>query len=187
VAIAFPATDLLSGVVHWAADTWGSSATPLIGPKLIAPFREHHHDPQAILAHGFMAANGAACLLALPLAAGALALPVKRSAIAGAGLAFVWGLLFFAALTNQFHAWAHARTPPRLVAWLQRRRLILEPVHHAVHHTAHLKHYCVTSGWLNPWLEANRVFPRLERLVTTLTGRRPREPWAPRCRRRPAS
>ncbi|MDX1650125.1 MAG: fatty acid desaturase CarF family protein, partial [Myxococcota bacterium] len=44
--------DLGSGLVHWFCDTWFRPETPGIGPVLIAPFREHHADPQAIVRRG---------------------------------------------------------------------------------------------------------------------------------------
>lgn len=180
VGVAYPVADLVSGVVHWAADTWGSPSTPIIGSRLIAPFREHHRNPEAMLAHGFVAASGATCLLALPIATAALWFPSGHGVLGPATTAFVWGLLLFVALTNQFHAWAHAKSPPPLVAWLQRHRLILEPVHHDAHHMEQVKNYCVTSGWLNPLLEECRFFSRLERVVTTLTGLKPQATTLPR-------
>jgi hypothetical protein len=33
------AADFLSGIVHWTADTWGSASMPLIGRRLLHPFR----------------------------------------------------------------------------------------------------------------------------------------------------
>ena len=58
--------DLASGVVHWAADNWGTGGWPIVGPRFIEPFREHHHDPQAIIHHGFAELNGNNCLVSLP-------------------------------------------------------------------------------------------------------------------------
>ena len=78
--------------------------------------------------------------------------------------------------TNQFHKWAHQTHPPRFVAWLQEKRLVLSSSHHAIHHTyPHDRYYCITVGWLNPWLERIRFFPRLERLITHYTGAIPRQ------------
>ena len=41
--------DLVTGVVHWACDTWGSTRTPVVGGTLIRAFREHHEAPRAML------------------------------------------------------------------------------------------------------------------------------------------
>jgi len=46
--------DYISGMVHWAADTWGTFKTPVFGPVLIGPFRMHHVDPIDIANHGWM-------------------------------------------------------------------------------------------------------------------------------------
>ena len=40
--------DAISGLVHWGCDHYFAEDTPLLGPALIAPFREHHRDPLAI-------------------------------------------------------------------------------------------------------------------------------------------
>ena len=50
VALAIPmgvlGGDLVSGVVHWAADTYCSEDTPVVGPSLVKPFRLHHVYPR---------------------------------------------------------------------------------------------------------------------------------------------
>ena len=61
------------------------------------------------------------------------------------------------------------------VRLLQRTGVILSAKHHAHHHTApYTRNYCITSGWLNPLFEHFRVFTRLERLITHVTGVEPR-------------
>src|SRR3989442_1675451 len=76
VALAIPlgiiGGDLVSGIVHWAADTYGSEDTPLIGPSLVKPFRLHHVYPRDICTHGLVELTGNVCILAVPLLAACL-------------------------------------------------------------------------------------------------------------------
>jgi plasmanylethanolamine desaturase len=130
------AADLLSGLVHWALDRFGSERTPAIGAVLIRPFREHHEDALAMTRHDFVETNGASAL--------------------GASVLLLFGneILFFTALgvlaANQCHKWAHQRSVPALVRAAQRLRLILPPEAHRRHHAApHDRHYCTASGWMN--------------------------------------
>ena len=74
---AWVAVDLLSGMVHWAFDTWGSVHTPLVGARYIRPFREHHWDPHAMTRHDFVETNGSSCVGALPLLVVATMLPTR--------------------------------------------------------------------------------------------------------------
>ena len=67
VLLGYLAADLVSGLVHWAADTWGSPDLPVIGPAVLGPFREHHRDPLAITRHDFVETNGNNCLISLPV------------------------------------------------------------------------------------------------------------------------
>ncbi|HLL55744.1 MAG TPA: fatty acid desaturase family protein, partial [Myxococcaceae bacterium] len=176
VAVGYVGADFVSGFVHWMADTWGSVDTPFIGKALIRPFREHHVDQKAITRHDFVETNGNNCLICLPVISVTLLLPLgpdrELSLFASA---FVVSLLLWVFGTNQFHKWAHLERPPRGVRWLQKTRLILSPEHHAVHHRApYSSHYAITSGWVNGPLAAVRFYPRLEALVTRLTGALPR-------------
>lgn len=77
--------------------------------------------------------------------------------------------------TNQVHQWAHMRQPPRWVAWLQRRGLVLSRAAHARHHRApHVVNFCIATGWCNRPLQAIQFFPRLESVVRWCTGLQPR-------------
>ena len=50
--------DFLAGAVHWLADRYFDPETPLLGPILIAPFREHHVDSASIGRHDFFEVSG---------------------------------------------------------------------------------------------------------------------------------
>ncbi len=167
--------DFLAGSVHWLADRFFDPATPILGPMLVAPFREHHVDSMSIGRHDFFEVSGNNALVSIPVVLALFALP-PATAFGSVFLA-LFGLSLTSALvaTNQFHGWAHAVDPPRLVRRLHRLGLILTPERHASHHTsAHDRAYCVTSGWLNPLLDRLHFFERLERAIEQSPPRRRR-------------
>lgn len=174
LALGYIAADFVSGLVHWAFDTWGATTTPVLGPAFIVPFRVHHSDPEDITRHGFVATNGHNCFASLPVLVGSFWLPVG-TAFGDAALAFVTSLCFGVFCTNQFHKWAHQKQVGAVVGWLQRRGIILNPDHHQIHHTAPFEHhYCITTGWLNRPLRAIGFFRGMERLVHATTRAVPR-------------
>jgi len=47
--------------------------------------------------------------------------------------------------------------------------------HHRIHHVApHDTYFCITTGWLNYPFEWINFWPRLESVITVLTGIEPR-------------
>jgi ubiquitin-conjugating enzyme E2 variant len=167
--------DLVSGVVHWLADHYGSVDTPLVGGPFVRTFREHHDDPLAITRHDFIETNGDSAIVTAPyLAAIALLWP---SAPGIAPVAFIHAFAVALGLgvvaTTQAHKWAHSARPPSLVRVLQRARIILSPRHHDGHHRgAHDSHYCITTGWLDPLLARVDAWGRLERALLRAGVRR---------------
>lgn len=120
--------DFGSGMVHWAADTWGSIELPVIGKVIAAherelkastlktfshssfknflrPFREHHIDPTSITRHDFIETNGDNFMVALPIL-GKLAWIFFRSSpteleVAYPFCAYLFLCSIFVAITNQ--------------------------------------------------------------------------------------
>lgn len=173
VAVAgYALADLLSGVVHFLADNFGSPETPFLGKAFVMPFRDHHFDPKGILHHPFMIANGNNCLVALPT----LLIVFFFVPVAGTFAGYLFGSFFLSLslsvfLTNQFHKWAHTDDPPRVVEWLQARGIILSREHHDLHHTSPFDtYYCITAGWWNGVLERSRFFERVTPLLKRITG-----------------
>jgi plasmanylethanolamine desaturase len=168
------AADFASGIVHWAADTWGSDDLPLIGPRLLVPFRVHHVNPDDFLRRRFLDTNGDVALATMPVLLALLLVPLD--ARWGQQLAlFGFGLCAVGMMTNQMHQWAHMTAPPLPVRVLQHCRLILRHRDHRAHHAhPYDTHYCITTGWCNGILAATGFFRRLEGAVTRLTRWRPR-------------
>ena len=170
----YATADFLSGLAHWAFDTWGSADTPVVGRGFIRPFREHHEDAASITRHDVVETNGNNCLAAIPVLGVAAFVPIAtRGGVFGAAFLLVTSLAI--AATNQIHKWAHEDDPGAAVRALQRWNLILPAVHHRAHHDApHTTNYCITTGWLNPILGAIGFYRWLERRITRLTGTLPR-------------
>lgn len=186
--------DFISGVVHWAADTWGTVEWPIVG-TFIRSFREHHVDPAAMTKHDAIETNGDNCLVSILFllmphltchtnllhlfSTGSPSSIRPHNEMTSAQLfgMFMWTFLgIFGALTNQFHKWAHTYRVPYIVTLLQDYHIILSRRNHNVHHKAPFDcSYCITTGWLNPLLDYIDFWPRLETVITMLTGLVPRQ------------
>lgn len=169
--------DFLTGLAHWAFDTYGTTETPLLGKSFIQPFREHHVDPQGICTHDIPETIGNSAIGAVPVH-GTLWLFVwlyqesLTFALVSIWLSLTFGL---AVVTNLFHRWAHADEVPGYVEVLQKMRLILPKQHHDIHHTTpHRDAYCITCGWMNPFLDKVRFFRGVEWVLARF-GLRPAE------------
>lgn len=167
-------TDFISGLVHWLCDTYGDEQTRLLGPLLIAPFREHHRYPQRMVERSFVEVNLSNSVGAIAVIALAWVLEgVRPGPPTPLGQGFLLGLAGAIYLTNTFHQWAHHPRPPRLARLLQSLHLAIDPRRHARHHAHGYGAFCITTGWLNPLLDRCEVFPRSERALGSLCGRRP--------------
>jgi len=163
--IAWLIADFGSGLVHWWEDRYGNPDWPWpLGEHVVRPNLEHHRDQFALTKSGYFERNCTTLVAALPAAGAALYL--KCWAVA-AGL--IW-----LSQANEIHSWSHQRCslPIRL---LQELGLLQNPRSHAIHHQRPFdQNYCVCTDYLNPILAALDFWPRLERIITALTGIRPR-------------
>jgi ubiquitin-conjugating enzyme E2 variant len=173
VVVAALGADLVSGLVHWTADTWFSETMPVLGRRFLRPFRVHHVNPDDFLRRGFVDCNGDVAMLNIPILMAALAMP--QTMLGGAASLALTTFSLISLPTNQVHQWAHMPSPPPLVQWLQRRGIILSAQAHGSHHRApYVANYCIATGWCNRWLTAIDFFPACERLIARVTGLRPR-------------
>jgi ubiquitin-conjugating enzyme E2 variant len=162
LAAGYLTADLLTGFVHWFCDTFFEVTTPIIGPTLIAPFREHHRDPLLMTRHGFLELTGTSFRGMAPLLVAFIWLGSWPVALE----AFVLAMASGAVGTNLLHRWAHDPAPPSAVRALQRVGLILTPERHARHHAPpYAAAYCVTSGWLNPLCDRIQLWKRAEFVI----------------------
>jgi TMEM189-like protein len=69
------AADLISGLVHWIADTWFSETMPFLGRRFLRPFRVHHVNPEDFLRRDAIDCNGDVAMLNVPILLVALLLP----------------------------------------------------------------------------------------------------------------
>ncbi|XP_017797342.1 PREDICTED: transmembrane protein 189 [Habropoda laboriosa] len=172
--------DFGSGLVHWAADTWGSVELPILGKNFLRPFREHHIDPTSITRHDFIETNGDNFMVTIPflskLTWDFLILPESEIQQKFVWTCYWFLLAIFVAMTNQIHKWSHTYFGlPSWVVWLQEHRVILPRKHHRVHHVApHETYFCITTGWLNWPLEQLRFWYILEIIIEKGTGCKPR-------------
>lgn len=174
-------SDFCSGLLHWAADTWGTFDTPVVGATFIRSFREHHVTPTAMCKHDLFETNGDNCLATLPVLVWMILKDAKD--VDGSVLAWpffvlnfwVWTCLWVA-LTNQFHSWSHMSNPPLIAVVLQKAGIILSPVMHRVHHQMPFdRNYCITNGWLEPVLTYIDFWRRAEEFIQKTTGMIPRD------------
>ncbi|KAI9560502.1 hypothetical protein GHT06_011435 [Daphnia sinensis] len=172
--------DFSSGLLHWAADTWGSVDLPVVGKNFIRPFREHHIDPTAITRHDFIETNGDNFMvIILPLGILASRFSTCSSDQIALSYAWYWYLFLFSVfvcVTNQIHKWSHMYTGlPKWVQCLQDCHIILPRKHHRKHHESpHETFFCITTGWLNRPLEIVKFWKILEYLIESATGQKPR-------------
>jgi hypothetical protein len=158
--------DLLTGFVHWFCDRFFHESTPIIGPALIAPFREHHRDPLLMTRHGLLELTGSSFRGLAPI----LALFVWQGGVLpAAASAFVLAASAGAVSTNLLHRWAHDPAPPAIARGLQRLGVVLTPARHARHHAPpYAAAYCVTTGWMNPLCERLGIWSKAEAVLVSI-------------------
>jgi len=165
--------DFLSGVVHWAMDTWFDERT--LG-RAIAIAREHHTHPHHIHGYGFLdyASLGStpSVLFIGPVALATALCPPSAMTCA---LMTIWLVNALCLLFGtSFHNLAHRPARSAVMRLAQRLHLVCPPAHHWVHHRNQTIHYCVVNGWANYLCDGLGVWRGLERVIGAVTG------WVPR-------
>jgi ubiquitin-conjugating enzyme E2 variant len=166
--------DFVSGLFHWAFDTWfDESIAPL--RRSVVTVREHHIFPNRIFRVKFHEEIGTLAWNASVFTAVPILLILSGMAGSGAWTAYivlmavVFNLLLIFML--EFHKCGHRTRNPAWVRALQRSGLLLSRDHHLKHHRGnHDINYCLVTGWADLTLGRLGVFRLLERLIARATG-----------------
>jgi len=173
------AADFVSGLLHWAFDTWFNERNNSVR-RMVLLVREHHIYPGRIFSYGIWYEAGVLSwfalvlswpLFTLTLMPGLLPAP-ERYSPAVAGVTVSLCVVFML----EFHKVGHRVRRGRLVRLLQRSRLLLSAEHHLRHHAReHDGYYCLINGWADLTLGSLGIFRALERILSAVTGAIPRE------------
>ncbi len=153
------AVDFITGVLHWAEDTWTAlGRSRLLDTYIVRDNIEHHRKPGGIRGGTYWETNRVCIALAFAIACVLVLFGVHAWA--------PYAIVLLASQSNQVHKWSHCANPPRPIAWLQRFGILQSPAHHAEHHKRpYASRYCTTTNFLNPVLDGVCFWRGLEWLI----------------------
>jgi TMEM189-like protein len=165
IAACLAIADFITGVLHWAEDTWlAPGRSELLDRWIVRDNIEHHRVPGTIRAGHYWQTNRVCIAVAAVVAVTLLLLHVHAWQ--------AYFIVFLGSQSNQVHLWAHSSRVPRWVAALQRAGILQSRNQHARHHKSpYAVNFCTMTDYLNPALEAIGFWRGLESLFVACGAR----------------
>ena len=152
--------DLTTACVHFVVDNYASRDWPFIGKYYVAFAHDHHDDPMELLrlpfikVHWFIVSFAALMAIFLVLINGLNIITISA--------------LIFGACTNLIHSWSHRTHEENgpLINAAHKLGILQSPRHHDYHHNNDSSSYALLTDYMNPILEAFRIFPLAEKFLS---------------------
>jgi ubiquitin-conjugating enzyme E2 variant len=151
--------DAVSGLIHWAQDTFWSESTPIVGRWIVQPNVIHHRRGTRFVSKSWLESSWDLLAVGFMTLVSAWAL--------GCLTWHVWLFVLLGVNANQIHKWNHMprHRVPLVVRALQSAQLLQTMNHHALHHRGTRNtHYCVITPLLNRTLDRAGFWRFLERV-----------------------
>jgi len=160
--------DFITGVVHWAEDTYCEDGYPIIGKLICEPNRLHHIDPNLMVRTGTFISRNILQWVSALCAFGLLYLADYANI-------YTFMTLLFASFGNEVHRWNHMSKTGPVISFIKQSGYIQSQKQHSLHHKPpHETNYCILTSQVNPVLEAINFWRSIEFIIRVTTGLEPK-------------